>query len=236
MFFKFLQNVRSHWINNHSTAILLAPAVTHQHGFGQEDSKSTPDTHETLSKEMLQKVGDSVPEMVLINSNNGARAFRFEAGIFRLVCSNGMIVKDSDMGSIRQVHMGEFDIVPHIEQFVNTTRKNMDRIIQLQNVELDKEVQIELAKRAMDIRFSGSKYQPLIKDVLKVRREGDKGSNGWVVTNRVQESLIRGGFITQFTDDKKVTFERQAQEVKSLRMINEYNQKLFNVVDELVLA
>ena len=62
------------------------------------------------------------------------------------------------------------------------------------------------------------------------------GNNGWIITNRVQESLIRGGFITQYTDDKKVTFERQAQEVKSLRMINEYNQKLFSVVDELVLA
>jgi hypothetical protein len=193
-------------------------------------------SHETLSQEMLQKVGDSVPEMVLINSNNGARAFRFEAGIFRLVCSNGMIVKDTEMGSIRQVHMGEFDIVPHIEQFVNTTRNNMDRIIQLQNIELGKDVQKELAERAMDIRFSGSKFQPLIKDVLKVRRQGDVGNNGWIITNRIQESLIRGGFITQFTDDKKVTFERQAQEVKSLRMINEYNQKLFSVVDELVLA
>ena len=193
--------------------------------------------HETLSEEMLTKVGDSVPEMVLINSNNGARAFRFEAGIFRLVCSNGMIVKDKDMGSIRQVHMGEFDIVPHIEQFVNTTRKNMDRILQLQNVELDKSVQIELAQRAMDIRFSGSKYQPLIEDVLKVRRQGDLGNNGWVVTNRIQESLIRGGIITQYTDEKKKeTFERQAGEVKSLRMVNEYNQKLFSVVDELVLA
>ncbi len=133
--------------------------------------------------------------------------------------------------------MGEFDIVPHIEQFVNTTRKNMDRIIQLQNVELDKSVQIELAQRAMDIRFSGSKYQPIIDSVLKVRRQGDVGNNGWVVTNRIQESLIRGGITTQFTDEKKKeTFERQAGEVKSLRMINEYNQKLFSVVDELVLA
>ena len=193
--------------------------------------------HDTLTEESLKTVGDSVPEMVLINSNNGARAFRFEAGIFRLVCSNGMIVKDADMGSIRQVHMGEFDIVPHIEQFIHTTRKNMDRIIHLQQTQLDKDLQVELAERAMDIRFSGSKFQPVIDDVLKVRRQGDVGNDGWKVVNRIQEALIRGGIRTTYTDEKKKeTFERQAGEVKSLRMSNEYNQKLFNVVDEVVFA
>ena len=175
--------------------------------------------HDTLTQESLKTVGDSIPEMVLINSNNGARAFRFEAGIFRLVCSNGMITKDADMGSIRQVHMGEFDIVPHIEQFIHTTRKNMDRIIQLQNIELNKSVQKELAQRAMNIRFSGSKFQPVIDDVLKVRRQGDIGNDGWKVVNRIQESLIRGGIRTTYTDEKKKeTFERQAGEVKSLSL------------------
>ena len=88
---------------------------------------------------MMTTVGDSIPEMVLINSNNGSRAFRFEAGIFRLVCENGMIIKEADFGSIRQVHMGEFDLNPHIDQFVKNTLKTTNKVLQLQGIELDKE-------------------------------------------------------------------------------------------------
>ena len=89
----------------------------------------------------------------------------------------------------------------------------------------------------MDIRFGGAKFQPVVDDVLKVRRQGDQGNNGWVVTNRVQEALIRGGVRTQFHClESGETIYRDAGEVKNLRMRNEYNQKLFNVVDELVLA
>ena len=113
----------------------------------------------------------------------------------------------------------------------------MDRIVTLQQIQLEKDLQVELATRAMDIRFSGSKFQPVIDDVLKVRRQGDVGNDGWKVVNRIQEALIRGGIRTTYTDEeKKETFERQAGEVKSLRMSNEYNQKLFNVVDEVVFA
>ena len=193
--------------------------------------------NEEQTERMLNKVGDSIPEMVLINSNNGSRAFRFEAGIFRLVCSNGMVIKDADFGSIRQVHMGEFDLNPHIDKFVKNTIKTGDKILELQNIELDAETQRELVKRAMDIRFGGAKFQPVVDDVLKVRRQGDQGNNGWVVTNRVQEALIRGGVRTQFHClESGETIYRDAGEVKNLRMRNEYNQKLFNVVDELVLA
>ena len=54
--------------------------------------------------------GDSVPEIVMFNSNNGSCPFRLEAGIFRLVCSNGLIWKEQDMGSLKKKHIGNFDI------------------------------------------------------------------------------------------------------------------------------
>jgi hypothetical protein len=35
-------------------------------------------------------VGAEVPELVLVNSHDGASAYKFMAGVFRLVCSNGV--------------------------------------------------------------------------------------------------------------------------------------------------
>ena len=43
----------------------------------------------------IQKVGDSVPEVVLVNSHDGTSAYKLSAGLFRFVCSNGLMVSDS---------------------------------------------------------------------------------------------------------------------------------------------
>lgn len=51
-------------------------------------------------------VGDSVPEVVLINSHDGTSAYKLIAGIFRLVCSNGMVVSESETGSVSVMHKG----------------------------------------------------------------------------------------------------------------------------------
>src|SRR4051794_23840052 len=45
-------------------------------------------------------VGAEVPELVLTNSHDGTSAYRFMAGVFRLVCSNGMVVQSADHGSL----------------------------------------------------------------------------------------------------------------------------------------
>src|SRR4051794_35431274 len=51
-------------------------------------------------------VGAEIPELVLTNSHDGTSAYRFMAGVFRLVCSNGMVVHSSDHGSISVRHSG----------------------------------------------------------------------------------------------------------------------------------
>src|SRR5690606_37718940 len=47
------------------------------------------------------KVGDTVPEILIINSHNGSSAFTINAALFRLVCSNGMVIADQEFGSLR---------------------------------------------------------------------------------------------------------------------------------------
>ena len=46
------------------------------------------------------------PQLLLTNSHDGGNAFTLSAGIFRLVCSNGLVIKTEDYGTARLVHKG----------------------------------------------------------------------------------------------------------------------------------
>ena len=44
--------------------------------------------------ENIPMTGDIVPEIILTNSHDGRNAFNLHAGLFRLVCSNGLVIAD----------------------------------------------------------------------------------------------------------------------------------------------
>ena len=44
---------------------------------------------------------DAYPRILLTNSHDGMQAFKFSVGIFRLVCSNGLVVADENLVSLR---------------------------------------------------------------------------------------------------------------------------------------
>ena len=52
-------------------------------------------------------VGDSLVEVVLVNSHDGTSSYKLMAGIFRLVCWNGMVVSESMQDSITVRHSGD---------------------------------------------------------------------------------------------------------------------------------
>ena len=51
-------------------------------------------------------VGDCFPEIVLVNCHNGLGSYQLYGGIFRLVCSNGMVIASSSYGNVSQRHIG----------------------------------------------------------------------------------------------------------------------------------
>jgi hypothetical protein len=47
---------------------------------------------------------DSFPQILLTNSHDGKAAFNFRVGIFRLVCSNGLVISDADFNNVSIRH------------------------------------------------------------------------------------------------------------------------------------
>ncbi len=49
---------------------------------------------------------DAVPEIVLINSHDGTSAYTLRAGLYRPICTNGMMVQLGEFGLIHVPHRG----------------------------------------------------------------------------------------------------------------------------------
>jgi hypothetical protein len=179
------------------------------------------------------------PQILLTNSHDGGNAFTLSAGIFRLVCSNGLVIKTEDYGSARLVHKGySFEAVQElVKQFEETVDEVLTKITAMKKVQLTKEQQIEFAKQAALLRFKSKSYNEdniekvvNIDDLLNVDRKEDAGDGLYEVFNRVQESLINGKYTYLGTKDKP----RKARPIKNFKQNIEVNSKLSKLAFELV--
>jgi len=179
------------------------------------------------------------PQILLTNSHDGGNAFTLSAGIFRLICSNGLVIKTEDYGSARLVHKGySFEAVQTlVKEFEITVAKVLDKITAMKKVQLTKDQQIEFAKQAALLRFKSKSYNEdniekvvNIDDLLNVERKEDAGNGLYEVFNRVQESLINGKYTYLGTKDKP----RKARPIKNFKQNIEVNKKLSELAFELV--
>ena len=188
---------------------------------------------------------DEYPQLLLTNSHDGGNSFSLSAGIFRLVCSNGLVIKTEDYGSARLVHKGySFDAVRKlVNEFNVTIDEVLTKITAMKKVELTKEQQIEFAKKAALLRFTAKSYnEDNIADVvdldglLNVERKEDKGDGLYEVFNRVQESLVKGKYL--YASSGKVNAEgtktRKARPIKNFKQSIDVNKKLSELAFALV--
>jgi hypothetical protein len=138
------------------------------------------------------------PTIVLLNSHDGSRPIQFEMGIFRLVCSNGLMVKSMDLGSFRERHTKyTFQEVKNlIDSKVDLLPKVVEKINHWNGRLMTPKEQAQFAIDALLMRM-GDDRQPEnyeIQSILNPRRDADRGNSLWKTYNIVQENLIKGGF------------------------------------------
>jgi len=186
----------------------------------------------TFENDSYKKEGTTeYPQLLLTNSHDGGNAFTLSAGIFRLVCSNGLVIKTEDYGTSRLVHKGySFDSIQKlVNDFVATIDETLTRITAMKEVELTKAQQMEFAKAAALLRFTEKSYNEQnisdvveLDDLLSVDRKEDAGDGLWEVYNRVQESIVQGSF-HYIGGNKK---SRKARPIKNFKQSIDVNKKL----------
>lgn len=158
-------------------------------------------------------VGDVVPEVIIINSHNGRTRFVVRAGLFRLVCSNGMTVATHNFGEINVKHSpGVLEDVTKAAAAVIKDAAASTKVVEaMMRVKLDEKSALAFARKAIAIRFRKEKEEvcPVSADqILTVRRPEDAKMDLWHVFNIVQENLTKGGMEGAAASGRRVTMRQ----------------------------
>ena len=166
---------------------------------------------------------DAFPQILLTNSHDGKAAFNFRVGIFRLVCSNGLVVSDADFNNVSIRHMNyTFDTLQtKINEVISKLPNLVQKINLFKSTQLSENAIVEFATKAAALR---NKQTINIMDVLRVDRPEDDGNDLWAVFNRVQEKIIGGGY-------KYGKKSRKARSVKNFQQDIKLNEELFELAE-----
>ena len=185
---------------------------------------------------------DSFPRIIMTNSHDGMQAFKFSVGIFRLVCSNGLVVADEQFNEFKIKHKGyTFDELRGVvNEAVADLPNKVEVLNQMKQRVLTQEEKNKLALDAMLIRAGiepGSEKakkfnydDETIIDILDPKRDEDKGDDLWRVFNVVQEKITQGDFHAALTGAKV----RKVRKIKSFEKDLKVNKELFKLATALV--
>lgn len=177
------------------------------------------------------RVDGIIPELIVLNSHNGSWALRMLLGMFRTVCTNGMVA-GTVWDGVTLKHYNLRDVESKVQQ---ATERLGDNVIQLSNT-IEKWDQLEVpiataqqfAQSAIQIRW-GEKSPVEPEVLLEARRPEDKGASLWKVFNRVQENMTQGGFTGRTSNNRTMSIKS----IKNVRRDYIYNRRLWDAANEL---
>jgi hypothetical protein len=182
-----------------------------------------------------EKTGDVViPELVITNSHDGKNAFRAHIGIFRVACSNGLLVSDGVTGgyqSMRVTHKGydEKTVLKMINHTIDGFSQVLKNIETYRETKMTEREQIDMAERAIDLRWQYNYTRPDgIKPemFLERRRDEDKENNLWNVYNTIQENMSRGGIHAFNTKGRRIV----TRPIKNIRENLRFNKGIWGLL------
>ncbi len=134
-------------------------------------------------------------ELVLLNSHDRGSSFRLMFGIFRVVCSNGLIV-GSEYANYRHKHIGfsPDDFLRSVENVSQLAGDVADRVDEMRDISLSPQETEIYAESALRLRYDNPEEAPVrASQLLDVRRNDDSDRSLWTTFNVVQENMIKGG-------------------------------------------
>ena len=164
---------------------------------------------------------DSFPQILLTNSHDGKAAFNFRIGIFRLVCSNGLVISDADFGvmSIRHLNYTFESLQAKVAEMITKLPGLVQKINLFKTTVLTEAQMNDFAAKASALR---TKKTVNIMSVLEPTRKEDVGNDLWLVFNRIQEKILGGSYTSG---------GRKARSVKNFQKDIQLNEQLFELAE-----
>lgn len=184
--------------------------------------------------EQMETLDEWNVELVLVNSHDTGCAYQLHAGIYRRICSNGLVLSEGSFEAIRFRHAGlsPEQVVQASFRLLEFVPKVGDLINRFQNRLLASDEQLALAQQAVLLRYPSLAEAPVEPEtLLHARRGDDTGLDLWTTVNRVQENLIRGG-----VSDARRDRRGRLRSVRALRGIDSkvnLNKGLWGLAEQI---
>ena len=173
-------------------------------------------------------------ELVVVNSHDAGCAYQLHAGIYRRICSNGLVIGGESFNAIRFRHSGCLtgEVVQASLRLVEAMPRIGERIARFRERILEPRESLALAEAALLLRYPTVAESPISPEtLLQARRPEDEGDDLWLAVNRCQEGLLRGGLSDSHRDRRG-----KLRSVRPLRGIDSkvtVNRRLWSLAERL---
>lgn len=179
---------------------------------------------------------DCYPRLILTNSHDGLNCFKFMVGLFRLVCSNGLIIATDELVDLRIRHIYyNFDELRNVlDEAIQQVAFKVERMTLAAGKILTVEEKYELATKAIAIRKGCEEVhlsQETLDELLTPLRKEDEGNSLWNTFNILQEKVIKGGFSMENAKGKVQKVRKITSFVKDL----DVNTQLWRAMEEFLV-
>jgi len=170
-------------------------------------------------------------ELLLFNSHDRSTAFSISAGIYRFVCSNGLVIADNVFESYKIKHIGdrENDVVTAIANITAFKPKLQSKINAFESLDLSRQEKESFAKSAIPLRFT-EHLKVDHNDLLVPHREEDVKDDLYTTLNVIQENLLRGNISGQ---NKETGRKFTSREITSISKDVDVNQGLWDIAERI---
>ncbi|AWB80260.1 DUF945 domain-containing protein [Pseudomonas aeruginosa] len=171
-------------------------------------------------------------EIILLNSHDGTSSYQMLAGMFRFVCSNGLVCGDT-VADVRVPHKG--DVAGQVIEGAYQVLHGFDRALEsresMQAITLDEGEAEVFARAALSLKYDDpDKPAPITESqILMPRRFDDRRPDLWMTFNRIQENLTKGGLRGRSANGRR----QQTRPVQGIDSDIRLNRALWLLADGL---
>lgn len=181
-----------------------------------------------LAKDIHGRI-EECPRILFTNSYDGSRKAALTSGVFRQVCTNGLVVGDV-MERQKFIHVGDYadELLKQIQESSKLSQRVFERISEYREIRLDEGLYLEMARKAVKLRFTDEAVDIDPKVVLMRRRKQDLDTDLYTTWNALQENLVKGGIPGIGANGKTQMLRPLTQIEKS----NTFNRGLWDLMEE----
>jgi len=181
-------------------------------------------------------VGGQHSEIVLLNSHDGTSSYRLMAGMFRLVCSNGLVVAQSMIEDVRIPHKGDVAglVIDGCCELLEKLPEVSESVREMSSLRLTEGERQAFARAALVARYDDKEAPVRPDQVIAPRRREDVEPTIWNTFNTAQENLLKGGLnYLQLNASGRVVARRRTREVGGIDQNTTVNRALWALAEEM---